>query len=102
MNKKLSKKEAGAVKATVAQAQVKATIRDMGEFKGDFVITALPKAPRVGHNQEWQELVDGLTVSQYAGITSKDKKRGHIEISLGALRYFVKHEYIVIGPVATN
>ena len=44
--KQLSKKEAGAVNATVAQAKVKATIRDMGEFKGDFVITALPKSPR--------------------------------------------------------
>jgi len=97
MNKKLSKKEAGAVKATVAQAQVKATIRDMGEFKGDFVIQATAKSPRAAGNQDWQEFVDGMTVSKYANL-----EKSPIENTLAGLRYFVKHGYIVVGSVATK
>jgi|TARA_Y100000310_G_scaffold206540_1_gene206931 hypothetical protein len=97
MNKKLSKKDASALKALEDQAKVKATIRDMGEFKGDFVISATAKAPRAAGNQDWQEFVDGLTVSEYANL-----EKSPIENSLSGLRYFVKHGYIVVGPVATN
>tara|TARA_R100000750_G_scaffold44170_1_gene29504 strand:- start:95 stop:388 length:294 start_codon:yes stop_codon:yes gene_type:complete len=97
MNKKLSKKEAGAVKATVAQAQVKATIRDMGEFKGDFVIQATAKSPRAAGNQDWQEFTDGMTISKYANL-----EKSPIENTLAGLRYFVKYGYCVIGPVATK
>ena len=97
MNKKLSKKEAGAVKATVAQAQVKATIRDMGEFKGDFVIQATAKSPRAAGNQDWQEFTDGMTISKYANL-----EKPPIENTLAGLRYFVKYGYCVIGPVATK
>ena len=94
MNKKLTKKEAGAVNATVAQAEVKAKVRSMKEFQGEWVITALPKSPNVQHNCEWQEFVDGRTVSEY-----KTLEKSPIENTLAGLRHFVRYGFVTIGPV---
>jgi len=94
---KLSKAEKTAVKKVKAQASTKVEVKGMGGYLVTATISATGKQPRAGHNQDWVDAFDGLTIGDFIAIKASDKILGGFQRDTSALRYFVKHGFVTIG-----
>ena len=100
MSKKLSKEGAKALKGTIAQAETKASVRTIDGFESSDVITATDHIPTSGDNQDWQRMVDGLTIQKMLEVKASDEERGRLVgwRGKGDLNYFIDHGFITVGP----
>jgi|13_taG_2_1085334.scaffolds.fasta_scaffold23436_2 hypothetical protein len=94
---KLSKAEKTAVKKVKAQASTKVEVKGMGGYLVTATISATGKQPRAGHNQDWVDAFDGLTIGDFIAIKNSDKMLGGFQRDTSALRYMVKYGYITVG-----
>ena len=93
----LSKAEKTAVKKVKAQASAKVEVKGMGGFPVTATIKATGKQPRAGHNQDWVDAFDGLTIGDFIAIKNSDKMLCGFQLDTSDLRYMVKHGFVSIG-----
>ena len=104
MSKKLSKEGAKALKGTIAQAAVKASVRTIDGFEPTDVATFTGKSPRSGDNQDWCGMVDGLTIQQILEVKASDEERGRLVgwRGKGDFNYCINHGNVTVGTAETK